>query len=445
MRFLCVSLLVCGGGLAFAQPADLPARLDRQVQAWVDARQFNGSVLVARDGKVLLRKGYGLANAEWNVPVQPDTRFRLGSVTKQFTAMAVLMLEQEGKLKVDEQVCRFVDDCPERWKPITIHHLLTHTSGIPNFTSFPDYVKTMALPSPPGETLKRFRDRNLDFDPGTRYSYSNSGYVLLGLIVEKASGMSYEQYLQKKVLDPLGMKDTGYDHNATVMPRRASGYETAGRGWSHASYIDMTIPHAAGALYSTVDDLYQWDQALYTEKLLPEAARERMFTPFKGDYAYGWSVKARDGVTVISHGGGINGFATYIARIPERKTVAIALCNVLPGQPAKVVEDMLSLVEGKTPSGPAVRKEITLDPKIMQQYVGEYALGPVTLTMSLEDGALFTQLTGQQKFPVFAESETRFFLKVVEAALEFQKDAQGNVTGVVLEQGGRRQTATRKK
>jgi CubicO group peptidase (beta-lactamase class C family) len=303
----------------------------------------------------------------------------------------------------------------------------------------------MSLPSPPAETLQRFRNRNLDFDPGTKYSYSNSGYVLLGLIVEKSSGMKYEDYLRAKIFDPLGMKDSGYDHNETVMPHRAAGYEGGAGALRNASYIDMTIPHAAGSLYSTVEDLYRWDQALYTDKLLPPAARERLFTPFKGEYAYGWMIRTADGLQYVEHGGGINGFATYISRVPEKKLVAIALCNVLPGQPAKVVNDLLALALGKTPAGPALHKEVALEPRILQQYVGEYALGAMTLTMTLEGGQLYTQLTGQPKLPVFAESETRFFLKVVEATLEFKKDASGQVTGAVLDQGGRQLPATRKK
>ncbi len=207
----------------FACAQDLAARMDQQVRAYADQQKFSGCVLVAREGKVVFSKGYGLANAEYGIPNTPATKFRLGSITKQFTATAILMLEQQGKLKVEDAVRKYVDDCPGAWQPVTLHHLLTHTSGIPNFTSFPDYVRTMPLPSPPAETLKRFRDKPLAFEPGTKFSYSNSGYVLLGYIIERVSGRSYEEFLQKQIFGPLGMSDTGYDHPERVMPRRASG------------------------------------------------------------------------------------------------------------------------------------------------------------------------------------------------------------------------------
>ena len=444
MKHLRLSLLFLSAALIFAQAPDISTRFDEQVRTYFDAGRFNGAVLVARDGQVLFKKGYGLANAEWDIPVTTTTRFRLGSVTKQFTAMAIMMLEQDGKLKTSDPVCRFIEKCPDAWKPITLHHVLTHSSGIPNFTSFPDYTKTMMMASPPAETLKRFLDRPLDFEPGSKFSYSNSGYVLLGLIVEKASGLKYEDFLKARIFDPLGMKDSGYDHGETVMPRRASGYRKSGQELLNAEYMDMSIPHGAGSLYSTVEDLLKWDQALYTEKLLPKEALARMFTPFKGNYAYGWFVTTKDGETHIGHGGGINGFATHIERVTEPRLVSIALANVLPSEPAKVAADLLTIAAGKTPAKPPVHKEVAVDAKVLAEYVGEYQLGPATLTMTLDNGALFTQLTGQPRLPVFAETETRFFLKVVEATLEFQRDAQGKVNAVVLDQNGMKQRATRK-
>ena len=331
-----------------AEAPDVEARLDQQVRGYVDRQQFSGSVLVARDGKVLLKKGYGLANAEWDIANTPATKFRLGSITKQFTAMAVLQLEQQGKLAVNDPACKYVENCPAAWQPITIHHLLTHTSGIPNFTSFPDYVLTMHEPSPPKDTLKRVRDKPLVFDPGTKWQYSNSGYVLLGYIIEKVAGMPYADFLKKNIFDPLGMKDTGYERWMDVLPHRAAGYERGPGGLRNARYLDMTIPHAAGALYSTVEDLYTWDRALYTEKLLPRAAMARYFTPFKERYAYGWAVSKFEGMDTVQHGGGINGFSTYIIRVPARNLVVVVLDNVLPAETGKLANDLL-----KTAGAPA--------------------------------------------------------------------------------------------
>lgn len=436
-------LLTAVSALVSAQVT--PQRLDAQVQAYVNQEQFNGAVLVVANGKPILSKGYGMASFEWSVPNAPETKFRLGSVTKQFTAMAVLLLEQQGKLSVQDPLCKFVDPCPDAWKPVTLHHLLTHTSGIPNFTGFPDYLKTMAMPSPPAESIKRFRDKPLDFPPGSKWSYSNSGYVLLGYIIEKTSGVDYASFLRKNILDPFGMTDTGYDSPSLVLPHRASGYSRTGGTLRNADYIDMSIPHAAGALYSTTLDLWKWDQALTAARLLTPASYKRYFTPGLGDYAYGWSVKQQDGVTVISHGGGINGFATMIERVPEKQLLVVTLSNVLPSQAGKLAADLRKLALGQEVETPKPNVEVKLPSEVLRQYVGEYELNPnFIVAFTLEDGMLYTQATGQPKFPVFAKSETTFFLKVVEAELTFQKDPSGKIAGVVIVQGGARLTLKRR-
>lgn len=421
--------------------AATPERLDQQAKAYFDQRQFNGAVLVAEGGKVVLSKGYGMANLEWSIPASPETKFRLGSITKQFTGMSVLLLEQDGKLRTSDPISQYIDKAPERWKGITIHHLLTHTSGIPNFTSFPDYAKTMMLAAPPAETLKRVVDRPLDFDPGTKMSYSNSGYTLLGLIIEKASGMRYEDFLRTRILEPLGMKDTGYDSDRTVISRRAAGYETEPEGTvRNAAFIDMSIPHAAGALYSTTLDLAKWDEGLSAGKLLTPENYKRYFTADKNNYAYGWTVAKRGEDTVLSHGGGINGFATMIYRVPERKLVVVALSNVLPSQAGKLALELMRLQLGEDVAVPRVRKEIAVPVETLERYTGRYELRPdFVFTVTIENGQLMAQATGQGKIPIFAESPTLFFPKVIDATLEFQVDpATGKVTGLVLEQGGAR-------
>jgi CubicO group peptidase (beta-lactamase class C family) len=435
-RFL---FLVSAALTAFSQVT--PQRLEEQAQAFHDAGSFTGAAIVAQDGKALFSKGFGMANIEWSIPNMPDTRFRLGSITKQFTGMTVLLLEQQGKLKTADPVCAFVEACPEAWKPITVHHLLTHTSGIPNFTSFPDYTKTMALASPPAESLKRFRDKPLDFDPGTKMSYSNSGYVLLGYIVEKASGVKYDEYLRTSVLAPLGMNDTGYDWNSTVLARRASGYESDGKALRNASLIDMSIPHAAGSMYSTTLDLVKWDAALRAGKLLSAESYRKYFTPALNDYAYGWNVRDRDGVQVVSHGGGINGFATMILRVPSKNLVVVTLSNSLPSQAGKLAQDLLSLSLGKEVEKPVKLTEITVPVSILSKYVGEYALSPTfILTVSLDGDQLVTQATGQPKIPIFAKSETAFFPRLMPAEIIFEADG----SALTLVQNGRRMPAKRK-
>ncbi|MFM9263594.1 serine hydrolase [Tychonema sp. BBK16] len=295
----------------------------------IKAKLFSGSVLIARNGEVLVRTGYGEADREKHLVSTAQTKFRLGSLTKQFTAMAILILQARGKLNVHDRICTYLAGCPTAWQPITIHQLLTHTSGIPDFTSFPDFLTTQGSPSSPTETIARFKDKPLDFQPGEKFSYSNSGYVVLGAIIEQASGKRYEAFLQENIFVPLQMVDSGYDHNNGGL---AIGYRD--QTSVPADFINMSIPYAAGGLYSTVEDLYRWDQSLYTDKLIPKDLLDKMFTAFAPiadsggfGYGYGWLIGKEFDRSVVSHGGGISGFKTAIARYPNDKVVIIVLGN----------------------------------------------------------------------------------------------------------------------
>lgn len=307
---------------------DAATHLDQVVQPYVTNKQFMGSVLVARDGDVLISKGYGFANLKWDVPNTPSTKFRLGSVTKQFTATCILLLEERGKLKVEDTVKMHMPDAPAAWDKVTIYHVLTHTSGIPSFTSFPDYQATESLPTTPEKLVARFRDKPLDFQPGEKWSYSNSGYVLLGYLIEKISGEPYAKFVQENIFTPLGMHDSGYDSHAAIIKHRASGYAPGAAGMVNAGYIDMTIPHAAGALYSTTEDLLRWERGLFGGKVLSPGSLRKMTTPFKSDYAFGLGVKETGGRKVINHGGGIEGFNTFLAYYPADKLTVVVLGNL---------------------------------------------------------------------------------------------------------------------
>src|SRR5271170_1807320 len=263
-----IALLLAAAARAQAVSTKDVSRLDQVVQSYVTDKTFMGSVLVARGDQVLLSRGYGSANLEWNIPDAPNTKFRLGSLTKQFTAASILLLEERGKLKTGDLVKKYIPDAPAAWDKITIFNLLTHTSGIPNFTSFSDYPSHEPFAATPEQVVAWFRDKPLDSQPGEKWSYSNSGYVLLGDLIEKISGDSYEKFLQENVLTPLGMKDTGYDSNSAIIPRRAAGYAPSANGPVNAGYINMTVPLSAGALYSTTHDLLIWEQGLFGGKLL---------------------------------------------------------------------------------------------------------------------------------------------------------------------------------
>jgi CubicO group peptidase (beta-lactamase class C family) len=428
--------------LAAAALAQDVSRMDQVAQSYVTDKKFMGSVLVARGDEVLFSKGYGSANLEWNVPNSPTTKFRLGSITKQFTAASILLLEERGKLKTDDLVKVYMSDAPAAWDKITIFNLLTHTSGIANFTSFPDYQATEALPTTPAKLVARFRDKPLDFQPGEKWSYSNSGYALLGYVIEKASGETYEKFVQENIFTPLGMKDSGYDSNSAIIPRRASGYAPGPKGPQNAAFVNMTVPFAAGALYSTTEDLLRWEQGLFGGKLLSAASLAKMTTPFKDDYAFGVGVSTSGGRKSISHGGGINGFNTFLAYYPDDKLTVIALANLNGGAPQEIATKLAAIARGEKVSLPSERKEITLAPEILKQYVGTYQMAPKMNMMITVDGdKMFTQLSGQGKLPLFPESETKFFLKVVDAQVEFGKDERGPYA--VMHQGGRDTKAPR--
>ena len=320
-------------------PQSKADKIDQLLRKYVEYNAFNGAALVAENGKVIFKKGYGYANFEWDIPNAPDTKFRLGSITKQFTSMLIMQLVQEGKLRLDEKVSEVLSDYPkEQGEKITIHDLLTHTSGIPNYTDFPGYpTEIMKNTFSPLELVKLFENKPLEFKPGSKFSYSNSGYILLGYIIEKVTGKPYEEVLKENIFNPLGMKNSGYDHNIEIIPKRAYGYNHFALEVQNANYIDMTVPFSAGALYSTVEDLYKWDQALYTNKILSKGNIKKLFgkyIPAFGGmyYGYGWAVTKisnghGDSVNVVAHGGAVNGFNSLIERFTDDKNLIVLLNN----------------------------------------------------------------------------------------------------------------------
>jgi CubicO group peptidase (beta-lactamase class C family) len=425
----------------FAQDA---ARMEEVVQTYVQNKTFMGAVLVARGSDVILSKGYGSANLEWDVHNTPKTKFRLGSITKQFTAASILLLEERGKLTLDDPIKKYLPDAPKEWDRITIFNLLTHTSGIPNFTSLPDYKSLKLDEMPVAKTIVTVRDKPLEFVPGEKMSYSNSGYLLLGHLIETVTGGSYEKFVTDNIFTPLGMKDSGYDSNKTIIARRAAGYMPSPGGPVNAGFVHMSIPHAAGALYSTTEDLLRWEQGLFGGKVVSSASLAKMTTPFKDDYALGVVVKTAGGRKVVQHGGGIDGFNTFLAYYPDDKLTVAVLANINGQTPTQIATKLADLAHGGVVQLTSERKEITLPVATLSKYVGTYELRPgAEMMIRLDGDRLTTQLTGQQQFPIFAESETKFFLKVVDAQVEFFTDASGTVTHAVMYQNGRQREVRR--
>jgi CubicO group peptidase (beta-lactamase class C family) len=332
---LIISLLILFVSQDFSYANTKPTKIDELMTLYHQYGQFNGTVLVAERGKIIYKKGFGYANMEWEIPNDPGTKFRLGSITKQFTSMLIMQLVEKGKIKLDDKLFDYLPyyrkDTGEK---VSIHHLLTHTSGIPSYTGLPNFFQDISRdPYPVEEFIKKYCSGDLEFEPGSKYKYNNSGYFLLGAIIEQVAGKTYEKALQENILDPLNMKNTGYDHHEPILLKRAAGYEKNYDDFVNAAYLDMSLPYAAGALYSTVEDLFLWDQALYTEKLLSNKYKQIMFTPFLSNYAYGWGVRKtalegnNDSLTTISHGGGINGFNTLIVRLIDDRHLIILLNN----------------------------------------------------------------------------------------------------------------------
>jgi CubicO group peptidase (beta-lactamase class C family) len=424
---------------------DLAPKADEIVNAYVKQNKFSGSVLVAKGGKIVLKKSYGMANYELDVPNTPQTKFRLGSITKQFTAMAIAQFQERGLLNVEDPISKYLPDYPkETGDKVTVYHLLTHTSGIPSITNAADY-RQIKMSRFSGEKLVAWlKGKPLEFAPGENYKYNNSGYILLGYIIEKVSGKPYEQYMKENIFTPLGMKDTGFDRNNIVIKNRAAGYSVKGKDLENSEYIDMTIPGGAGAMYSTVEDLYAWDRALYTEKVVKKTTLEKVYTPYKSNYAWGWFVNEQFNRKRVNHGGGIEGFNTIIARFINDDVCIIALSNTVPATLGPMAERLAALLFGEKYELPqeeapqAARKEIKVDPKILDAYVGEYQLAPnFTMTVTREGGQLMLLPTGQPKSEIFPESETKFFSKIVNAQIVFNKNDKGVVEQLTLYQNGR--------
>jgi D-alanyl-D-alanine carboxypeptidase len=338
IRLLALTL-VLSPVAAVAQP------LPKGIEAYLAEREkqgFSGAVLVARRGE-MFKRAYGLADREWAQANTTDTRFRIGSLTKQFTAAAMLLLAEQGKLSLDDPLCKHMPDCPAAWAPVRIRQLLSHSSGITDFVRLPGVMARSVLPADLEANLRLLKAQPLDFSPGSQARYGNSGYLISAWLIQKLSGKSYAAFLDEAIYRPLGMKDSGYAEDAPILARRARGYRRQrGDGTIlNARYIDMTVPIGAGSQYSSVEDLYRWDRALHGEALLRPESRQAMFTPGLGGYALGWEVTAVQDRPVQEHNGDINGFGAFIARFPQDDAAIVILTNI-EGTPVREMKNAIA-------------------------------------------------------------------------------------------------------
>ena len=435
-----VVLVLLAGGL---QAADLASQIDAMIKPHFPAGRPGLAIIVTQNGQVLFRKAYGSANLELGVPLRPDMLFRIGSMTKQFTAAAVMKLVEAGKISLSDPITKFLPDYPVQGHVITVEHLLTHTSGIQNYTAIPGWMTSKVLADLKlDELINGFKNEPMRFAPGTRYEYSNSNYILLGAIIEKASGEAYESFLEKNIFDPLGMTSTLYGHNQPLIPNRAGGYDADGDTVLNASYLSMTQPHAAGALLSTVDDLAKWDAALYTEKVLKQESLKRMWTPYTlkdgtpSNYGFGWAMRTLRGSPTVQHNGGINGFVSDGVRLPQEKVYVAVLCNTTSPalDPGLLSRKVAALVIGKPfPE----RKAIPLAPEILTRYAGVYKINDSSQrTVIVENGKLYTQRSGGPRMEAFPYSETEFFYAESLSNFRFVLGPDGKVSEMWMYQDG---------
>lgn len=430
-------LLLVTVGELFGQ--SVAERMGTYLQLLTDDERFNGSVLVARGDQVLFSQGYGAAAIEYGIPITPATKFRIGSITKQFTAMAVMQLVEQGEIDLEASIVEYLPDYPENpGKKVTIHHLLNHSSGIPSYTGMAEIMKHRgSLEEAPEDFIKNFWEKELEFEPGSTFKYNNSGYYLLGMIIEQVSKIPYDEYVKKNIFEPLGMKNSGYEHYRDVIPNLAEGYAAVGDYPEKAGHIVTDIAGAAGALYSTTEDLLIWHRALLAKKMISEAGYEKMFTPYLKEYGYGWGIEERFGQTVYAHSGGIDGFRSMGILLPEEKLSVIVLANLESTNSVGVAQDLAKMYLGEEVEMPEEQKAVEVATDILDKYVGTYNLFPgFDLKIERKGGQLMIHPTNQDVSPIFPESETVFFSRMVNAKLEFVADEDGIVNKVILHQNG---------
>lgn len=518
--------------------------LEQEVDAILSEQyEQNGpgaTALIYKNEEVIYRKGFGYANLELGVKMQPEHVFEIGSITKQFTAIAILMLEEQGKLKVEDEITKFIPDYPTNGKTITIHQLLNHTSGIKSYTAMESFREKARVDLTPTELIDVFKNEPMDFDPGEQYRYNNSGYILLGHIIEVVTGAPYEEFVQENFFDKLGMKNSHYGSHGKIIKNRAYGYQDR-EGYVNADYLSMTLPYAAGSLMSNIDDLLIWQKALNTHQLISKETYDKAIngsTLNNGEkigYGYGLQAGTIQGSKSISHGGGIFGYTTQGIYLPEEDVFVSVLTNcdcnspgnyankiaaIAIGKPFPNVKDAISLTTdqlnkwkgayqfpdgairhitvrdgkifsqresstkfeifpltptrfifeegnieynfsmangkkqaafktGETVIGkeidkapPAEKKEITLSENELKEYIGKYELAPgFIMEITVNNGQIFAQATGQGSIEIFAEARDKFFAKIIPANLVFSRDENGGVNLMTLHQGGQQMPA----
>lgn len=521
--------------LALALSATAQATTYRSIleESFAD-HQSGATAIVAKEGKIIYQDAIGQANMELGVQMKMEHVFRIGSITKQFTSVAIMQLEEQGKLSIQDPITKFIPDYPTKGHTITIEHLLTHTSGIRSYTDMESFGSMFRKDMSPMELVDVFKDEPMDFAPGEKFNYNNSGYILLGVIIEKVSGLPYEEYVQKHLYEPLGMNASYYGSASRVIPNRVAGYQGSKEDYRNADYLSMTLPYAAGSLLSTVADLYTWTKAVHAHQLVSAKSLQKAFSPYKlnngeeSDYGYGWSLSKIYDRPAVEHGGGINGFLTESIYVPEEELFVAVFSNCNCQSPSPAANKMTALALGelktftkvelsaeklqeyvgiyeneegnkhkivveegqlytmsrggnryelnpmgkdwvffndnlrtaqfvrgedgtvaavkayergsylgtakKTNQKVETKQTITLSETELKEYIGTYDMGPFKIKVTLEDGKLYGKPDGDGKAELWPSAKDEFFLKVVDATVEFIR-VNGKVQTMKVTQG----------
>jgi CubicO group peptidase (beta-lactamase class C family) len=436
-----ISIFLFGLSLVFtccAQPS-LSPQLDSLLTVYTRLNKFTGSVLVAKNGIVLLDKGYGYRDAAKKILNDPQTVYQIGSVTKQFTTAVILKLQEKKKLSIQDKLSKYFSDFP-KGDSITIEHLMTHTSGIFNYTNDRDFMKNeVANPANREKIMAMFVNKPLDFSPGTKYSYSNSGYSMLGYIIEAATKQPYEQVVRQYIFTPLKMTHSGFDFTHLKVPEKATGYFVLNQHDTVlAPIVDSTVAFSAGAIYSTTGDLYRWHRSLQENKILSHEQQENAYRPYKNRYGYGWGTDSLDGKRRVMHGGGIHGFTSNISRLPQDDVCIILLSNTGSNALQDINSKIYAILYDKPYELPVEKKAINLPEEKLKEYTGTYQIRPeLQITLSVKDGQLLAAPTNQPSVIAYAEKEDHFFIKDPDVQLKFIRNENKAITGLMLYQAGR--------
>jgi len=416
---LCICLLVSVSSIA--------QNLEQQIDAYISEQYTSDtpgvSVLVAKDGKAIYSRGSGIANLELDVKAAPKHVFEIGSITKQFTAVAILMLEEQGKLSVEDEITKFIPDYPTQDKTITVHHLLNHTSGIKSYTNMPSFMEFARTDMTPTVLMGRFKNEQMEFDPGTQFNYNNSGYIVLGHIIEVVSGQSYEDFIQTNIFDKVGKDNSYYGSMTRLIPNRARGYSKTETGYRNADYLSLTLPYAAGSIMSTTADLLKWQNAISANTLIKKSSLEKATNGSTLDsgeeitYGYGWYIGNINGSASVEHDGGIFGYSSSGIFLPEENVYVIGLSNCDCGDVGALVSNVAAMAIGKP--FPKKKDAIDLSESQLSKWVGAYEYEGTIRHVTLKNKQLFSQREGSISMEIYPMSATNFIFDGGNTSYDF--------------------------